>query len=336
MANVYKGKSAAEWGALGKFGKARAASRGGQTGKEWRGEGADPYKRSDVMADIQKDANKLKNISKQTKQFQDWTQGASGFSDVYRKGKADEIAGPEYGIPDVDIHGYPDDWTQKAGTKDGQSGQYITTDKGHKYFKPKQEQSLGGGGDTSTGGAGDLKLETVLKPDQTPALREITSNMDLRSMIANVIDTNNPLFKIVQTKALQNQARIGGGRVNASMGRESVVAAMLGKAEGIAIEVVNTFKEAMHKYADSSDALKLALNNAYYQEMLARVNNSNQVTLREMTEVGFNWRAVLEAKAGAAQTKTPAQFERYMGMFKNLRHLEQTYKYACCQRSTLF
>ena len=38
MANVYKGKSAEEWGALGKFGKARAASRGGQTGKEWKGE----------------------------------------------------------------------------------------------------------------------------------------------------------------------------------------------------------------------------------------------------------------------------------------------------------
>jgi len=317
MANVYKGKSAAEWGALGKFGKARAASRGGQTGKEWKGDGADPYKRSDVMSEIQADT-KLKGISKQTKQFEDWTQGASGFSDIYRKGKAGEIKGPEYDLKqkgwDVDIKGYPEDW----GRRSVEGGEWITPKGGKAYFKPKQEQSLGGGGDTSTGGAGELKLETVLKPDQTPALREITSNMDLRSMIANVIDTNNPLFKIVQTKALQNQARIGGGRVNASMGRESVVAAMLGKAEGIASEVVAAFNIAANKYADTSDALKLALNNAYYQEMLARVNNSNQVTLREMTEVGFNWRAVLEAKAGAAQTKTPAQFERYMGMFDNV------------------
>ena len=314
MANVYKGKSAAEWGALGKFGKARAASRGGQTGKEWKGEGEDPYKRSKVMSDIQKDTNKLKSVAEQTKQFKDWTQGASGFSDIYRKDKAGEIKGAEYDLKqkgwDVDIKGYPKDWKLEYGD----DRLAITPKGGQTYYKDRDRG--GGGGDTSTGGGG-AKLETILRPDQTPSLREITSDMDLRSMIANVIDTNNPLFRMVQTRALQNQARIGGGRVNASMGRESVVAALLGKAEDIATKVIDTFNIAMNKYADASDAFKSALNKAYYDEMLARVNNSNQVTLREMTEAGANWRALTQAKAGAADIKGKSAFNRYMSMFPN-------------------
>ena len=317
MANVYKGKSAEEWGALGKFGKARAASRGGQTGKEWKGEGEDPYNRSKIMSDIQEDT-KLKSVSEQTNQFKDWTQGASGFTDIYRKGKAGEIKGLEYDIPDVDIYGYPTGWKQEAGTKDGAEGQWITTDKDQRYFKPTQEQYLsGGGGDTSTGSS-DSTVTTSLRPDQTPSLREITSDMDLRNMIANILDTNSPLFKMAQTRALQNQARIGGGRINASMGRDSVFAALLGESKAIALEVTNTFKEAMHKYADTSDAFKLALNKAYYDEMIARVNNANQVKLRQMTEAGANWRSIMDAKARGIEAKTAPVFERYMGMFGNV------------------
>ena len=299
-----KGYTAEDWAELGKMGRAKQVTESG--GGKWS---------TDLHKSLKAAAAKTER-GKDTQKYKDWTQGASGFSDVYRSG-ASEIKGPEHGIPDVDIHGYPTGWKQEAGTKDGAEGQYITTKDGHTYFKPTQEQHLSGGGDTSTG-SGDSTVTTSLRPDQTPSLREITSDMDLRNMITNILDTNSPLFKMAQTRALQNQARIGGGRINASMGRDSVVAALLGEAKTIALEVTNTFKEAMHKYADTSDAFKLALNKAYYDEMIARVNNANQVKLRQMTEAGANWRSVMDAKSRGIEAKTAPAFERYMGMFGNV------------------
>ena len=124
MVDLYKGKTAAEWSALGKPGKARAASRGGQTGKKWTGPGADPYDRSAIEADVQKD-DTLRKVAQDTKKYQDWLSGPSGFTDKYRGG-ASMLKGPEFGIPDVDNEGYPTGWKEESGTKDGEEGTWIT------------------------------------------------------------------------------------------------------------------------------------------------------------------------------------------------------------------
>ena len=50
------------------------------------------------------------------------------------------VYGAEYGIDDVDIHGYPEGWKQERVTKDGEEFNQITTKEGRVYWKP-----VGGG-----------------------------------------------------------------------------------------------------------------------------------------------------------------------------------------------
>ena len=166
------------------------------------------------------------------------------------------------------------------------------------------------GGDED--GDGTPSLTTINQPDETPMLQTLTSEMDLRNMLSNVLNKNNPLFKQARTRALQAMA--GRGTVNSSMAEEAVTAAILNVAMPIAQRVIDDLQRVMAANVNATNAFKQAVNAAYYQELLLRVEAANTWNLTRMTEAGANWRAIMEARGRAADTSDPKVFDRYMDM----------------------
>ena len=166
------------------------------------------------------------------------------------------------------------------------------------------------GGDEDGGDA--PSLTTINQPDETPMLQTLTSEMDLRNMLSNVLNKNNPLFKQARTRALQAMA--GRGTVNSSMAEEAVTSAILNVAMPIATRVIDDLQRVMAANVNATNAFKQAVNEAYYKELLLRVEAANTWNLSRMTEAGANWRAIMEARGRAADTSDPKVFERYMDM----------------------
>ena len=266
--DVWKGKSAQEIFALG--GKGPAAK------KAYEATNPDVPWSKELSGQFRTAASKSPE-GQQTKKFQDWTQGASGFTDIYRKGKAGEIKGPEYGIPDVDIHGYPTGWKQKAGTKDGAEGQYITTKDGHTYFKPRD---TGGGGG---GGGGDnavINTETAVAELAQVDFAELSDDMMLSNRIKSMLNTNNSMFKAATTKALQAMARRG--IVNSSMAQESVMSAIMGVAMPIAQAEIASLEKQLYYNKDLTREQTNMMNKYYYEKMLTEIKGATDRKLQEL------------------------------------------------------
>ena len=169
----------------------------------------------------------------------------------------------------------------------------------------KDAPDSGNGGDPPS-------LNTILQPDETPMLQELTNDMDLRNMLTNVLNKNNPLFKQARTRALQAMA--GRGVVNSSMAEEAVMNSIMNVAMPIATRVIDDLQRVMAANVNASNAFKEALNQAYYKELITRVDAANKWNLQKMIE-GSAWsREMLSAKAGAANIKDEDAFKRYMDM----------------------
>ena len=220
--------------------------------------------------------------------------------------------------------GFVGNWPncRKAPTKDPEDDVITPTDKclGVRCAKNHHcvdgncvKDSGPGPGGNGNGNGGDAPtLTTITKPDETPMLQELTNEMDLRNMLSNVLNKNNPLFKQARTRALQAMA--GRGLVNSSMAEKLVMENILNVAMPIAQRVITDLQNVMKENVNASNAFKMALNQAYYNELLTRVEAANTWNLTKMQEGGMNWRAMLEAKAGAANIKEKDPFERYMDM----------------------
>ena len=159
---------------------------------------------------------------------------------------------------------------------------------------------------------GTPSLTTINQPDETPMLQTLTDEMDLRNMLSNVLNKNNPLFKQARTRALQAMA--GRGTVNSSMAEQAVTSAILNIAMPIATRVIDDLQRVMAANVNATNAFKQAVNEAYYKELLLRVEAANTWNLSRMTEAGANWRAIIQARGKAADTSDPKVFERYMDM----------------------
>jgi hypothetical protein len=206
--------------------------------------------------------------------------GPSGYTDIYRQGTKGQVKGPEYGIPDVDIHGYPTGWKQEGGTKDGAEGQWITTDKNQRYFKPTQDQYLDGGGDdTATSGGG-----TVVTGAQPFALSTLTSDMDLSNAIAGLLDQNSPLFKAAGNAAMQRMAKRGLGIVNSSIAFGEVERAILEVAMPIAKAEVDNLIANMNKNTEWTNAERKQANDYVFGKMLKDIDNAAAYKLGLMKE----------------------------------------------------
>ena len=164
------------------------------------------------------------------------------------------------------------------------------------------------------GGPGRPSLNTILQADQAPMLQELTNDMDLRNMLTNVLNKNNPLFKQARTRALQAMA--ARGTVNTSMAEEAVMGAVMNVAMPIATRVIDDMQRVMAANVNASNAFKEAVNAAYYQELLKRVDAANEWNLERMKSQQVNWQKMLEAKTGAAGISDKGVFDEYMNMLK--------------------
>ena len=167
-------------------------------------------------------------------------------------------------------------------------------------------ESVGGNG------KGSPSLNTILQPDQTPMLQTLTDEMDLRNMLGSVLNKNNPLFKQARTRALQAMA--ARGVVNSTMAEESVMSAIMNVAMPIATRVIDDFQRVMAANVNATNAFKAALNQAYYQELISRVDAANTWNLNSMAESSANWRERFGAFTGAKDVEDEDAFERYMAM----------------------
>ena len=165
-------------------------------------------------------------------------------------------------------------------------------------------------------GDGTPSLTTILQPDETPDLQILTDEMDLRNMLSNVLNKNNPLFKQARTRAFQAMA--ARGIVNSSMAEEAVMSAVMNVAMPIAQRVITDLQEVMKANVNKSNEFKMALNNMYYQELLRRVDAANEWNLERMKAQQVNWQTVLGAKVEGMGIKDDPAYERYMSMLSKL------------------
>ena len=231
------------------------------------------------------------------------TSGASGFTDTYG-----DVSGPEVGIPDVDIHGYPSDWTVKS--VDG--GQEITKPGYGTYFKPS-----GGGVDVDagspSGGGGVVNMEL-----QPFALSTLTDDMDLSNAIAGLLDKNSPLFKAAGTAAMQRMAKRG--IVNSSLAFGEVERSILDVAMPIAKAEIDNLIANMNKNTEWTNAERKQANDYVFSKMLKDIDNAAAYKLGLMKEDSALAQQKVAGLADimAADKAKPDYWDEYMELLKNI------------------
>ena len=197
------------------------------------------------------------------------------------------------------------DYSDCTADPNNKTCEYGKDDNGNCKTKPDS-------GDDS----GTPSLTTILQPDETPDLQILTDEMDLRNMLSNVLNKNNPLFKQARTRAFQAMA--ARGIVNSSMAEEAVMSAVMNVAMPIAQRVITDLQEVMKANVNKRNEYKMALNNMYYQELLRRVDAANTWNLERMKSQQVNWQTVLGAKVEGMGIKDDPAYERYMSMLSKL------------------
>jgi hypothetical protein len=207
-----------------------------------------------------------------------------GTTDVYKNVGGGVTAGPEHGIPDVDIHGYPEGWTREI---EGDL-QKITTSDGRVYYKPagggrsEQVDDGGGGGGDDVGsgaGGGDTTIVVDDPNRETPNLAELTDEMMLSNKVTELINRNSPLFRAAATKAMQRmQAR---GIVNSSLAYGEVDKAIMAVALPIAQAEVQALQQNLYYNTDWTNKDKFMANEAAYNRMLTQLQGSINMTLQK-------------------------------------------------------
>jgi len=199
-----------------------------------------------------------------------------GATDVYKKHGGGTVQGPEVGIPDVDIHGYPEGWTQQL---EGNQIK-ITTADGHVYYKPYEGGGSGAGGGSGSGagaGSGSSAATTSTKPMDMATL---TSDMDLSNKLTEIINKNSPLFKAATTKAMQNMQRRG--IVNSTLAQEAVMNSVISVAMPIAQQEVNNLIQNLYYNTDWTNKDKAMANEFAYNSMLTKLQGTINYSLQQL------------------------------------------------------
>jgi len=225
------------------------------------------------------------------------TSSAAGFTDVYG-----DVKGPEVDIPDVDIHGYPSNWT----VVDVEGGQQITKPGYGTYFKPTQEQYLGGG-DSGPPAAGGSQAIVVDDPNrEKPNLAALTDDMMLSNRVAELINRDSPLYRAAMTKAMQRgQAR---GILDSSINRGEVEKAIMDIALPIAQQEVQALQKNLYYNTDWTNKDKFMANEAAYNRMLTQLQGSINMTLqRFITGQEYSMQQLRGTQATALQKLVGSQ-----------------------------
>lgn len=148
-----------------------------------------------------------------------------------------------------------------------------------------------GGSGYTTGGAsssGAQRETSVVKSPVKPMqVATLTDEMDLSNKLKEIIDTNSPLFKAAQTKALQ--AMQSRGLVNSSLAQEAVMQSILNVALPIAQQEVQSLQQNLYYNTDWANKDKQQANEFYQNKILTRLQGKINFQLQEMTQSYAAW-----------------------------------------------
>ncbi len=149
----------------------------------------------------------------------------------------------------------------------------------------------GGSGYTTGGDPGGARTTTtdsvVKSPVQPMQLATLTDEMDLSNKLKEIIDTNSPLFKAAQTKALQ--AMQSRGLVNSSLAQEAVMQSILNVALPIAQQEVQSLQQNLYYNTDWANKDKQQANEFYQNKILTRLQGKINFQLQEMVQSYAAW-----------------------------------------------
>ena len=112
-------------------------------------------------------------------------------------------------------------------------------------------------------------------------MAKLTDSMDLSNKLTEIINTNSPLFKAAQTKAMQNMQRRG--LVNSTLAQEAVMNSVINVALPIAQAEVNQLVTNLYYNTDWTNKQKMQANEAAYNKMLTQIQGRINFTLQELT-----------------------------------------------------
>jgi hypothetical protein len=145
----------------------------------------------------------------------------------------------------------------------------------------------GGGGGGDGGGGGGQTLNDV----QTMNLATLSDNMMLSNAVGDLINTNSPLFRSAETRALQEMAKRG--IVNSSLARQAVMDAIMNVAMPIASADVQTLQQNLYYNTDWTNKQKTDYNQYVYDSLKMKIQGAIDYTLRR-----GDWIAALGSTSG--------------------------------------
>lgn len=158
----------------------------------------------------------------------------------------------------------------------------------------------GGPDDPRTGGSGNYtpvsssdtrradSADSVVKsPVQPVQLATLTDEMDLTNKLTEIINTNSPLFKAAQTKALQ--AMQSRGILNSSLAQEAVMNSILNVALPIAQSEVQSLQQNLYYNTDWTNKQRQQANDFYYNKILTRLQGQINYQLQQMVQSYAAW-----------------------------------------------
>ena len=140
--------------------------------------------------------------------------------------------------------------------------------------------------DTTTGTATQGVVEQVDAPTVDPVVTQpfdmatLTDDMDLTNKLQEIINSNSPLFKAAQTKAMQNMQRRG--LVNSTLAQEAVMNSVINVALPIAQAEVNQLVTNLYYNTDWTNKEKMQANEAAYNKMLTQLQGNINHTLQRL------------------------------------------------------
>ena len=120
-------------------------------------------------------------------------------------------------------------------------------------------------------GATQGVVEQVAAPTVDPVVTQpfdmatLTDDMDLTNKLQEIINSNSPLFKAAQTKAMQNMQRRG--LVNSTLAQEAVMNSVINVALPIAQAEVNQLVTNLYYNTAWTNKQKMQANEAAYNKM---------------------------------------------------------------------
>jgi hypothetical protein len=159
--------------------------------------------------------------------------------------------------------------------------------------QPGGNQPPGGFPPYTPGGGPEIGMNDI-EPMQ---LASITDNMMLSNAVSSMINTNSPLFRAAETRALQEAATRG--IVNSSLAREAVMSAILQVAIPIAQADVQTLQQNLYYNTDWTNKQKTDYNTYIYDSLKTKLQGAINYTLRR-----GDWIAAIGSTPGLSAEAT--------------------------------